>query len=376
MKIMISGCVAEEGRFSMVRTARSLYRYIGAVLASGDEVALDKGVQGRIATRLNYQGLDVKLQKRLLLPLRLRCAHYDVLHIVDNDYGAAVPPQSLSRTVITCHDMMPFLIAECPEEVFSSRFGLHFYRRGLQAMQTCPCVVTDSEFTKRCVLQYTKCREDQIHVVYLGVDPCFNREATDSAALQDFETRYGLHGKRVVLHVGVTERYKNIETVLRVLRRLLDACDESVVLLKVGGRFDGENRDLVRQLNLANHIVHVTGLSESELVDGYHAADLLLWPSKFEGFGLPVLEAMACGTPVVCSNGGALPEVAGAAACIHDPQDEESLFHSCQRVLEDRDFAQRLRDAGLLQASQFTWTRAAEQYYALYREIDERTDSA
>lgn len=368
MKVFICGYVLGEGRFSMVRAARTIHKYLVPLCAPGDTVTLDEPTHGVIAPAPDCRSLSVKWRKRVLLPLRLRLKSYDVLHVIDNDYAAAIPPAALLRTVVTCHDMMPFLLTDDLRDAFHGRMGLELYKKGLANMARCARVVCDSHFTRDCVLKYTSCPDDRTQVIYLAVDDCFKPLGPDHPDVGDFARHHGLEAKQAVLNVGSTDPYKNLETVLTVFRKLMDKLGDDLVLLKVGRPFTAGQESLIAQLGLADHIVHLSGLSEQELVWAYNASSLLLCPSHFEGFGLPVLEAMACGTPVVCSNGGSLREIAANAAATHDPQDLDGLFESCRRVLGDERYAAQLREKGRRHAAEFTWTRTASEYYNVYKE--------
>ncbi|NIA15385.1 MAG: glycosyltransferase [Nitrospiraceae bacterium] len=321
------------------------------------------------ALNLDHSGLLVKIRKRLLFPLRLALKDYDVLHIVDNDYLAGVAPWRLRRTVVTCHDMMPLLLYGQLEDAFARSMGRYFYRNGLEKMPRCGQVVTDSQFSKSCILKHTGCAPEDVQVIHLGVDESFREIDMTAPDCQAFVERHGLGGRRLLLHVGTAEPYKNIETVLGVLHRLAGSSANPIGLLKVGGTFSAEQKALIGELGLGNLIVHLKGLSEQELVWAYNAADVLLWPSRFEGFGLAVPEAMACGTPVVCSNGGSLAEIAGDAAAVHDPDDLDGLTASCLRVLEDEGYRQDLRTRGFVRASHFSWDRAASGYCEVYARV-------
>lgn len=357
----------------MVRMARTLCRHLESLVGDGDSVRLDGPREGGLAPVLDYRSLSVKVQKRLLFPLRMRLRRADVLHIVNADYLPGLIRSRLASTVATCHDMMPFLAFDSLEEAFPKRLGLAFYRESLRCMVRCGLVVTDSEFSRRCILEYSQCAADRVRVIPLGIDTCFRPLEAGSQELENFGRRHGLEGKRVVLHVGTTEGYKNIETVLEVVANLRRRMGDRLVLLKVGGAFSPKQRDLIESLGLVETVLHRTGLSEEELVAAYNAAEVLLWPSRFEGFGLPVLEAMACGTPVVCSNGGSLPELAEGAAAMHDPLDVEGLTASCQTTMEDAVMRERLKAAGLSRAAQYTWDRTAHEYYAAYRAVNQGT---
>jgi len=370
VRILIGGYLPAEGRFSMARTARTLHQYLQPLLVEGDGASLDEAAGAELAPQLNYSSFSLKIEKRLRTPLRLRTADYDVLHLVDNDYAFGIPETRLPRTVVTCHDLMPFLLHDGDyHQAFRGRFGRWCYGRTLKALPRCARVVCVSDFTKRCLLEYGVCGPGNLTVIHQAVDRVFRPAEDDDAAVVAFRKEHDLARKRVILHVGSCDPYKNVDAVLRVFGRLLRESGEDLVLMKIGGTFSADQQALVEQLGLHAHLRTTTGLDDAALVAAYNAADLLLWPSQFEGFGFPVLEAMACGTPVVCSNGGSLPEVSGDAAAVHDWQDEDGLFASCQRILEEPAYAAQLRQQGFERAAQFTWEREAAAYYRVYREV-------
>ena len=249
--------------------------------------------------------------------------------------------------------------------IFSRQGGTAFLREGPRALARCPRGVFVSEFPRRPLLDIAACSEDRTSVIPQAVEAHFQPLDPGDEALSAFRRRHGLDGKRVVLHVGTCLPYKNIGGLLEIFRSL----PEDVVLLKVGGTFAPEEQQLIARHGLEPRLAHRTQLSEPDLVLAYNAADLLLWPSRFEGFGLPILEAMACGTPVVCSDGGALPEVAGEAARVHPVDDLAGMAASCVAILANPEEAAALRAAGLARAKAYTWEAAARAYCNVYHAV-------
>lgn len=371
MKVLLAGFVPAEGRMSMVRTARTLHAALQPLLGPGDSAGLLDD-PAAVGPTLKYRDWRVKVQKRLLYPWRLHMARCDALHIVDSDYAAAIPKGRLEQSIVTCHDLMPLLLGKPLEEIFS-RPGLRLFHRSLHNMARAARVVCVSAFTRRCVLDHTDCDPARVSVIPQAVEPHFRPLAEESVAA--FRHRHGLGPGPFVLHVGSAEPYKNIETLLAVVGHLRRAVDPAVRLLKVGGHFSPEHHRTIERAGLRNTIDHLTGLDEEDLVAAYSASALLLWPSHFEGFGWPVLEAMACGLPVVCSNGGSLPEVAGDAAAVCAPEDLDGLVQACADILESPDTVAALRARGIKQAAAFSWKRTAEAYLQVYREVATGTAS-
>jgi glycosyltransferase involved in cell wall biosynthesis len=369
MRVLLAGYVPLEGRMSMMRTARSIHDAMKAQLQPEDSVQLSERRGEPTSASHRLRGARVKLRKRLLHPARLWRPGYDVLHLVDNDYAVGVPPWQWRRTVVTVHDLMPFLIAPRLEEVFSGAMGLWFYRRGLHNLARAGRVVCVSSFTRTCLLEHTGVDPARVCVVPQGVGECFQPMVDDDPALDTFRKRHGLTGRRVVLHVGSCAPYKQIDALLAIVARLRSRGMHDVCLLKVGGLFNTTQQQFIEAHGLRDHLVHLHGLDDTELTIACNAAHVVLWPSLFEGFGLPVLEAMACGTPVVCSTGGALDETAGHAALKHDPADWEAMEASCNRVLEDPACAADLRARGLAWSAGFSWQKTAQNYLEIYREL-------
>lgn len=368
MRAVICGYVPEEGRVSMMRTANSIARNAAAVAEAGDTVVLHDERASEHA-RAAEPGRLVRVRKRVLAPLRMAACHADVIHIIDNDYAFGIAPWQYGRTLVTCHDFMPFWLDPSLQSIFSSPAGRYFCRAAVQNLARCAHVACVSAFTRDALLRQTDCPESRTSIIPQAVEDYFQPVDGDDAALVAFKEQHGLSGKRVILHVGACLAYKNIGMLLEVFSRLAEDGGDEPVLLKVGGHFSAADQAFITSRQLGTRIRHLHNLNEPDLVLAYNAADLLLWPSRFEGFGLPVLEAMACGTPVVCTNGGALPEVAADVARVHDPEDRDGMVESCRAILHRPELATSMASAGLDHAATFTWARTAAAYYALYKEI-------
>jgi len=177
--------------------------------------------------------------------------------------------------------------------------------------------------------------------------------------------------RRFVLAVGNLQPRKNLDRLLGAYARLHDRGVVPHGLVLVGQRwYKGEAvAERIRELGIEKD-VRLTGyVSDEELVALYNLADIFVYPSLYEGFGLPVLEAMACGTPVVTSNTTSLPEVAGDAAVLVDPRSESEIMNAIERVACDPDYRRELRRRGLAQAAKFSWRRVAEQTAEVYRSV-------
>ena len=234
------------------------------------------------------------------------------------------------------------------------------------AIRKVAAVIAVSEISRQDFLQFTDCDPKKVHVVYHGIDSSFRM-------LQDrdiLKARYGLKGQHI-LHVGHNLFYMNIEGVLRVLRHLVFQLGLDVKLLKVGLPFTAVQNKIVHDLKLEGRIVFLGDVSDEDLPIIYNCADVLLYPVLNSGFGFPPLEAMACGTPVVCSNRGSLPEIAGEAALMAGPDDYEKLAIHVASLLEDKSVYATYREKGLKHVQHYSWEKTAREVLTIYRNIHE-----
>jgi glycosyltransferase involved in cell wall biosynthesis len=203
-------------------------------------------------------------------------------------------------------------------------------------------------------------------VVYEGVNvgyrPLNAGEAADTAAGHGLPAGY-------ILFLGSVEKRKNVHGLLQAYARLRQMGEQRPLVIVGLRRSSAAIEQPLRELDLHPHVIFTGYLPDQDLPAIYSAADLFVFPSLYEGFGLPPLEAMACGTPVVCSHAGSLPEVVGDAAITVDPHDIEGLAEAMRRVLDDQVLRQELREKGLARARLFSWEKAARQTIEVYQQV-------
>jgi glycosyltransferase involved in cell wall biosynthesis len=290
----------------------------------------------------------------------------DVNHIVDHGYGHLAFGLDPRRTVVTFHDAMLLKLQarELPTDHYPWITMLG-HRMSLKAMANVAHIIVDSESSKSDLLQFTSYPSERVRVVPLGVSAAFR--------LGNRGVGQGREGQPpVIVHVGHCGAYKNIETILRAVPVVSRRIGRAVVFRKVGGAFSSRQCDLIRSLGIQQQVQHLGAISESALSEVYSQADVLLMPSLHEGFGLPVLEAMACGTPVVASNRGSLPEVVGDAGVLVEPTDHEVVGEAVSRVLTDPNLRAEITQRGLERVREFTWHRTAVETLKVYREVHSR----
>ncbi|MBC7226910.1 MAG: glycosyltransferase family 4 protein [Thermoflexales bacterium] len=285
----------------------------------------------------------------------------DLFHATEH----LLPRFSRIRTVFTLHDLI-FLFHPETHKPLNRWFLTLMMPRFLRAADA---VIAVSECTKRDAVRAYGIPEEKITVIYEGVSLRFR--PADPEAVRVVRAKYGLP-EHFILYVGTIEPRKNLTALLEAYAALqarnTQYATRLVIVGKKGWLYEGFFRRL-RELGLEEH-VHFTGyVPDEDLPALYSAADLFVFPSLYEGFGLPVLEAMACGVPVVCSNTSSLPEVAGDAALLVDPADVRALAEAMERVLADEALRATLRTRGLERARQFTWEATARRTLEVYRRV-------
>ena len=302
--------------------------------------------------------------EQVALPALMLRDRLDVLHCPLN----VLPIASRVPIVLTIHDLT-FIRYPKRFHPAKQRYLATFTR---YAARHASRIITDSAATRTDVIDAFGVHPDQVEVVYPGVDPDFQPRESDSEALSAFRNRMGLPD-RYVLYLGTLEPRKNVDRLVHAFARLVrEGLPHALVL--AGGRgwdYAAIDRAIV-EAGITSRVIIAGYVRREDQPLWYSAADLFVYPSQYEGFGLPVLEAMACGTPVVTSNSSSLPEVVGPAAVTIDPTDEAALADAMRAVLTDPSLGARLRDAGPTQARQFTWERAASDCVRAYRSASTR----
>ncbi len=228
-------------------------------------------------------------------------------------------------------------------------------------------ILTVSEYSKRQIVKVLNVSPEKITVAYNGVGPQF-RPSHPQEARERLRSELNVDGS-YLLYVGNLKPHKNVSTLLRAYADLRKRNAIEQRLLVVGDDRVGASHtaDLARQLNIEEFVRFLPHVTHELLPSVYAGADLLVLPSFEEGFGLPVIEAMACGTPVVCSNAASLPEVAGDAAIMFDPNSVEKLTEAIGTVLGSPALQAELRDKGFSQARRFDWQECTRRHYEIYR---------
>jgi glycosyltransferase involved in cell wall biosynthesis len=296
--------------------------------------------------------------ERYALNVELMRLGLDVLHSPD-----FIPPHRPScRSVITVHDLAFLLYPH-----FLTKESARYYGHIDQAVRWTDHIISVSESTKRDTIQHLGVPEDKITVVYEAANPIF-QPVDREIAREHVRNRHGIDGP-YILFVSTIEPRKNVPTLLRAVWQLMECYKEDVRLVLAGGKgwlFE-DAFAVVDELELNGRVHFVGRVPSEDLLYLYNAAEMLAHPAFYEGFGLPPLEAMACGLPAIVSNVASLPEVVGDAGLLIDPHDVDELTVAMWRVLNDDELRWEMRDKGLRQADFFSWERAARETMEIYR---------
>ena len=363
MNILIAAWHLKDFNVGLGRYTRGLLSALGEVDQENQyEIVTPQKITGLPPHHnLRYRTVRIPFFKRRvweqLAPLL--CGAHDVLHL---PYDSCVALKR-GKLVVTIHDVKPLLFR-------TGRTRPHVIERLLMPDRFARIdhVVTISEASRRDIVQHLEFSDDRITVVYPGVDLDRFHPANDAQYVA--EQTSGLKSRPYILCVGGADPTKNVEALIDAFGLLRQALQSTYQLVLAGDfRRREDIRSRIAKAGIGQHVLFPGIMSDERLIDLYQHAMVFVFPSRYEGFGLPVLEAMACGCPVICSNAASLPEVAGEAALLRDPDDVKGFAEDMERVLMDEELRQDLRQRGLAQAAKFPWGRTARETIAVYRHV-------
>ncbi len=305
--------------------------------------------------------------EQLCLPNEIKKSKPDILHCTAN----TAPLFCKTPMIVTIHDVIYLESVNFSGSSYQN-FG-NLYRRFIvpRAAKKASVIITVSEFEKKNIAQRLGIPENKIRVVYNGVNSQF-RYITDKGTLNSFRNKYHLP-ENYLLHIGNTSPRKNTIGVLKAYH-IYTTNTQDVLPLVISNCKREFIIELLKEINaidLINKIKILDYLSFNDIPYLYNCAAVFLYPSHREGFGMPVIESMACGTPVITSNNSALPEVAGGAACLINSENPHEIFSEICRLLTDKEFYNFKREQGFKNATRFTWKESAEKTLAVYNELNQ-----
>ena len=311
-------------------------------------------VRASLPTRLHRIAWE-----QTFFPRLIRRYHLDVVH----SPHYTMPVLTSCAQVVTFHDMTFFLHAEA--HLFYKSI---FFRAMIPvAARHADALIAISQNTRTDILRLFPIDPAKVFTIPYGIASFFH--PMPKHAQDDVLGKYGLP-PRFVLYVGNLEPRKNLPMLLHAFATLVRrGSSQALVLAGSRGWMDDEVFATLRELNLGHRVFLPGYIPQADLPALYSAASVFVYASRYEGFGLPVLEAMACGAPVITSNVASMPEIAGESGILIDPNDESELADAMGRVLTDDELRARLARAGLERAQSFSWERAAQATLAVYERV-------
>lgn len=298
------------------------------------------------------------------IPARLSEEGVEIYHVPQN--GIGLPKRKESKYVVTIHDLIPYTM---PETVGKGYLRI-FLHQMPQIIENADLIITVSEYSKRDILRYFNLPPEKVVVTHLAPEDFYRPLPSHEVnpVLEKYHLRSGY-----ILYVGGFSQRKNVQMILRAFARIKDQIPETVRIVLAGsqGRSTAELQALARRKGIEDRVDFPGFIPVDEMASIYNGAKLFIYPSYYEGFGLPPLEAMACGIPVITSNTTSIPEVVGEGARTVSPDDDLQMAEEMLELLTREEAWLELRQKGFQRVAQFDWRKTAAQtlqaYYKLHR---------
>ncbi|MFZ5351216.1 MAG: glycosyltransferase family 4 protein [Bacillota bacterium] len=320
---------------------------------------------------MNRSNIDITLfgekNKRfwdeVYLPVQVMSIGSDVFHLPQN--GLGLPTSKYCSYVVTVHDLIPYTMPETCGKSYLDRF----LEQMPYILEAADRIITVSEYSKQDIIRFFKTPADKIKVTHLAADSRFKLMNKD-AAWSVLKEKYSYDNK-YILYIGGFSPRKNVEGLLDAYKRICGELPEKYDLVMLGASKDNhyELNKRICDLGLEDRVVLTGYVPYEHLPYFYNCADLFVYPSFYEGFGLPPLEAMTCGTPVITSNVTSIPEIVGDGAVTIDPYDNELLSETMYNVLTDAEKKNKLIENALRRAYNFSWKKTAIETIKVYEEL-------
>jgi glycosyltransferase involved in cell wall biosynthesis len=291
--------------------------------------------------------------------------HKAVTHIMYGEEASILRFLPLKKTVVTCLDIIPIAFP----------LGLNwknrlFYKSCVKGLKKADRILTVSDYTKNDLVKHLNINPDKIKTAYWGINEAFKKQDVP----ESFYYKFGLDpAKKHILSVGALDSpRKNMAVLVKILPALIKK-NPHIHLILAGYKNDTTANavtDLIKKEGLSEKVHILEKICDEDLCNLYNIASLFVFPTLYEGFGLPPVEAMACGTPVIASDNSSLPESVGDAGILINPDDENGLIHNILKLLEDQNLCRDLIEKGFHHIKKFSWHKYAQDLYETYEELE------
>ncbi len=286
----------------------------------------------------------------------------DITHF----FNYIVPPFVHGKKVVTIHDM----VYKAFPETMNSKTRILLNLAMNKSMKRADAVVTDSEFSRSEIMKYFPQYRDKVEVVPCGVDCDMFKPIQDRSIIEKVKANHNING-RYFLYLGTLEPRKNLTRLVKAYEILSRRKEDCPLLVLAGGKgwlYD-EIFEEVNKSGLGDKVIFTQYIPGEEICPLMNGAEAFVFPSLYEGFGMPPLEAMACGTPVIVSGSASLPEVVGDCGLIVDAYSEESIADAMGKIADNEELRKQLSEKGIIRAREFSWKKSAEKLYTIYERL-------
>jgi len=321
-------------------------------------------VNGHRATKLPCELKYYSVREQVELPRILRANKIDLLH----SPHFLLPVRRSCACVVTIHDV---IYLACKEDLPSRAGRLYYHGMMATSVRLADRIITVSEFSKADIVRRLRVDPRKIDVIHSGISPALQR-VTDSSRLEKVRQKFFID-KEFILYAGIYKPRKNHAGLLRAFRHLMaNGLCAKLVIAGPMNEGEAELKKLARDLEISKSVIFTGRVDDTDLCALYSTARVYACPSLYEGFGFTVLEAMACGTPVVCSRETSLPEVAGDAAVYADSRDPQEFAQALSRAFNDEELRTELVEKGYKNCSRFSWNLAAAKTIDIYESVNRK----
>jgi glycosyltransferase involved in cell wall biosynthesis len=314
----------------------------------------------------DFFNIKFRISRYIFFPLYFLITQKKINHILDQSYGHLLFFKLFSKNIITVHDLIPLLAWK--KKIDSSIYKSNplLFKLSLIGLKKADKIVAVSQSTKDDIIRELGINPSKITVIHNGVSKNFR--PFDKQRKAEAKKYFNLNNDSFKVLIVGNSLYKNIESSFEVIKKANQITKKSLHLVWLGGSYQYQNI-IEKKLGKLGTTTIVTKLNESECIKLYNSVDCLLFPSYYEGFGLPPLEAMSCGIPVISSNIKVFKELYDDAAMMANPKDTDSMCNFLLQIIDDDQHRANLIDKGLNRANNFSWEKAAKKLNNIYESI-------
>ena len=366
IKVNLYRTFREDQRISMELYAHYLGHYIKKNFSS--IIELSSFTPSMLISKYLPNKLKMRFARFVEYPYQIKKNYqkYEINHIIDHGYSHLVRyPLNKKNTIVTVHDIIPILAWRGIIPNFSYPHKPRLIEYSINSLREAAHIIAVSNNTKKDLIEHCGLKSENISVVYNGCSGSF-RPFQENQKKQIRNNKFKFpRDSFLILITG--EGYKNHETALKILKELRSK-KKNIYLVRLGPK-NHNWQNLKNNFSLDNYVIELSKLKQNEVSELYNSVDCLLFPSWYEGFGFPPLEAMANGLPVVASNVASIPEVVGEAGLLYNPSDVDGMVKGITSIMNDKKIKIEMINKGIKQSSFFTWEKSVKKLVNIYNDV-------